>query len=346
MNLSKKKKLLFFINSYSDYLNDFVNKLSNSYEVKVFLTKKNTTFTNYNLPSKKYILINLKNFKKNIDQFSPQIILVGGFKHFLINKIIKYKNTHNVKLLLWLERLNKNFIFKRNIYSVLYRHIFDSSDGILAIGKEAYKYYRKLNKNTFLLPYNIDFKTFKKNKCKKKDINILYVGQLIERKGINEILNGLNELNYFIKKKLKITFVGNGFLKNKILLFKKKNKMPFIKLYTFLERKRLINIYRRNNIFIFPSLYDGWGVAPVEAMASRMALIISKNCGVTEFIKNKKNGIVIESNSKNISNAIEYYYKNPNNIINHGNKNFLLSKKSLLNSSIAAKTFINSIKKI
>ena len=122
--------------------------------------------------------------------------------------------------------------------------------------------------------------------------------------------------------------------------------MPFIKLYTFLERKRLINIYRRNNIFIFPSLYDGWGVAPVEAMASRMALIISKNCGVTEFIKNKKNGIVIESNSKNISNAIEYYYKNPNNIINHGNKNFLLSKKSLLNSSIAAKTFINSIKKI
>ena len=163
---------------------------------------------------------------------------------------------------------------------------------------------------------------------------------------INEILNGLNELNYFIKKKLKITFVGNGFLKNKILLFKKKNKMPFIKLYTFLERKRLINIYRRNNIFIFPSLYDGWGVAPVEAMASRMALIISKNCGVTEFIKNKKNGIVIESNSKNISNAIEYYYKNPNNIINHGNKNFLLSKKSLLNSSIAAKTFINSIKKI
>ena len=40
MNLNKKKKLLFFINSYSDYLNDFVKKLSNSYEVKVFLSKK------------------------------------------------------------------------------------------------------------------------------------------------------------------------------------------------------------------------------------------------------------------------------------------------------------------
>ena len=40
---------------------------------------------------------------------------------------------------------------------------------------------------------------------------------------------------------------------------------------------------------------------------------------------------------------IEYYYKNPSNIRNHGNENFLLSKKSLLNSSIAAKTFINLI---
>ena len=40
---------------------------------------------------------------------------------------------------------NKNFIFKKNIYSVLYRHIFASSDGILAIGKEATKFYKNFN---------------------------------------------------------------------------------------------------------------------------------------------------------------------------------------------------------
>ena len=144
-------------------MNDFVKKLSNSYEVKVFLSKKNTTFTNYNLPSKKYILINVKNFEKNIEQFSPQIILVGGFKHFLINKIIKYKNSNNVKLLLWLERLNKNFIFKKNIYSVLYRHIFASSDGILAIGKETTKFYKNFNSNVFNVPYSVNLKRKVKN---------------------------------------------------------------------------------------------------------------------------------------------------------------------------------------
>ena len=83
-------------------------------------------------------------------------------------------------------------------------------------------------------------------------------------------------------------------------------KIKFQKLIYIVLRK-LANIYSRNNIFLFPSSYDGWGVAASEAAASGMALIISKNCGISELIINK-NGIMIDSNSQDISRAIKYYF--------------------------------------
>lgn len=346
MNLIKKKKLLFFISSYSNYLNDFVGTLEKKFEVKVFLTQNNTTFTSYKLSEKKnYSLIRSKNFKKKIEQFSPDIIIVGGFKHFLIEKILKYKEKKNIKLYLWLERINKNFILKNKIYSILYKRVFNSCNGVMAIGKEAFNYYKRLNKNTFLIPYNIDFDIFKKNKCKNSEINILYVGQLIERKGISFILKALKNIDKEISKKLKITFVGNGLYEKKILSFRDKNKIFDVKIHKFLSRKKLINIYQNNNIFLFPSLYDGWGVAVMEAMASGMAIIISKNCGMAEFIKNKRNGIIIDTNSEEISYAIKYYYNNPKLITDHGIKNLKLSKNSLLNSSKAVKAFFKFIQR-
>ncbi len=346
MNLIRKRKLLFFINSYSDYLGDFVEALEKSFRVQVFLTQKNTIFTNYKIKNKiTYNFINRKNFNKKLENFSPEIIIVGGFKHFLIKKIIEYKIKNNTKLFLWLERIKKNFLFKKKIYSFSYNYIFKSCDGILAIGKEAYNYYRSLNKNTFLIPYNVNCKIFKRQKCKKNEINILFVGQLIERKGINIILKALKSIDHNITKKIKITFVGNGLLNKKISNFKSNNNFPKINLYNFLSRKKLLNIYSKNNIFLFPSLYDGWGVAAAEAMASGMALIISKNCGISEFVKNNKNGIVIESNSSEISRAIKYYSHKPKNIISHGKRNFQFIKKSLLNSRMAYKAFILSLRK-
>jgi len=346
MSLIKKKKIAFYINSYSNYLDDFVSLLQTKFNIKVYLTYKNTNFTRYKLSNKKiYELISIKNYKKKLEKFNPNIIVVGGFKHFLIKYILEYKLRNNVKIFLWLERIKRNFFFKRKIYSIIYNNIFKSCDGILAIGKEALNYYKKVNKNTFLIPYNINSKNFLKNKCKKDYFNILFVGQLIERKGINLILSALKKLDNKIYKKLNITFVGEGFLKNNIISYRKKNKEIKIKLHKFLSRKQLISIYQKNNVFIFPSLYDGWGVAPMEAMASGMALIISKNCGVSEYIKHNKNGILIKPSSLDLKNAIEYYYKNPNLINYHGIKNYKFFKKSLLSSSETSKAFVSLIKK-
>ena len=139
------------------------------------------------------------------------------------------------------------------------------------------------------------------------------------------ILESFNFLDRKILENIECTFVGNGPLRKKII--DKTKKYNYIKLVNFKSRRDLIEIYSHNDILLFPSKYDGWGVVPMEAMSSKMSLIISKKCGITEYLYNKKNILIIEPNSKEISEAITYYFNNQSKINIHGSNNLNLMKK-------------------
>lgn len=342
--IKKKIRLIFFINTYSDYLNDFISTIVSFFEIKVILTNLNSRNTSYNKIIDKKIYQIRKNYdvNKELTNYKPDFIFIGGYKHKLSNQLIKICHKKNIKYLFWLERVNFNFYLKFFLFKIFFKKRLKKSDGILAIGNQAFKFYKKFQVNTFLLPYNINIKKFKERKPNKK-IKLLYVGQFIYRKGIDLILESFNFLDRKILENIECTFVGNGPLRKKII--DKTKKYNFIKLVNFKSRKDLIEIYSHNDILLFPSKYDGWGVVPMEAMSSKMSLIISKKCGISEYLYNKKNGLIIEPNSKDISKAITYYFNNQSKINNHGSNNLNLMKKSLLNSENSGKFFLSIINK-
>jgi glycosyltransferase involved in cell wall biosynthesis len=198
----------------------------------------------------------------------------------------------------------------------------------------SYTDYKIFNKNTLYSPYSISLKKFKHVKLlpNNKKIKILYVGQLIKRKGINLILESLKHLDKRIIKHIELTFVGKGPLEELIRKFSIIFK--FIYLKKFKNRKNLNETYSKNNIFLYPSIYDGWGVAPMEAMASGMAIIISKNVGLAENLKHNKNGLIISANAVEISKAIKFYYNQKKKITEHGKNNINLISSSALNSEL------------
>ncbi len=341
----KKIKLIFFINAYSDYLDDFISSIKFFFEIKVVLMKLNTKNTDYkNLTNKKiYITKGDFNVKKGLTKYDPDFVIIGGYRHKHASELINICTEKNIKYLFWMERINFNFYFKSFLFKFFYKNRLKNSDGILAIGNQALSFFKKFNSNTYLFPYNIDVKKFKKTKPQNK-IRLLFIGQFISRKGINLILESFSFLEKNILKNIECTFVGNGPLKQNIL--NKIKRYNFIKLVNFKSRKKLIQIYSQNDILLFPSKYDGWGVAPMEAMSSKMSLIISKNCGIVEFLTNKKNAIIVNPNSKDISKAINYYFYNKNKVKIHGDNNLKLIKKSLMNSKNSSKFFFSLINKL
>ena len=152
------------------------------------------------------------------------------------------------------------------------------------------------------------------------------------------IFSAFNSLSLEEKKKIKLHIVGEGNLKNKLIKFINENS--FVEYHGFLSGKKLEKIYSISDILIFPSIFDGWGVVPMEAMEQSLSVILSKNAGVSEIIKNKKNGYIIEPNTKSLLKTIKICIKTPEVIKLQGNRNKKLISGSIYNSKKSANYLI------
>jgi glycosyltransferase involved in cell wall biosynthesis len=71
------------------------------------------------------------------------------------------------------------------------------------------------------------------------------------------------------------------------------------------DRNDVEILLRKMNIFILPSLYEGFPISIIEAMSSKLPVIATNVDGIPEIIENGKTGILITpKNSTSIENAI------------------------------------------
>lgn len=69
----------------------------------------------------------------------------------------------------------------------------------------------------------------------------------------------------------------------------------------------VIDVYRKANIFAFPSHYEGFPLAMTEAMSAGLPVIAYQSCAaVNELIKNKKNGLLVNNGIDSLSSGLEW----------------------------------------
>ncbi|MFU8781180.1 MAG: glycosyltransferase family 4 protein [Kiritimatiellia bacterium] len=69
-----------------------------------------------------------------------------------------------------------------------------------------------------------------------------------------------------------------------------RDKVRFV---NWVTQEELVRLYDENGIFLFPSLYEGFGKAPLEAMARGMCVVTSDTGGMRDIIRNNDNGCLI-----------------------------------------------------
>lgn len=121
---------------------------------------------------------------------------------------------------------------------------------------------------------------------------ILYVGMLENRKNIHAILK---VADMFVNVRNDLTFVlvgkiGYGGKRIKSEIEKRKNVIHL----TNIDDETLSKLYNISDVFLFPSLYEGFGYPPLEAMQSGLPVVASDNTSLKEIVSD--GGILCQPN--------------------------------------------------
>jgi len=115
----------------------------------------------------------------------------------------------------------------------------------------------------------------------KKENLIFSVGTLIPRKNFKTLIKAFNKIKDDIPHTLKIAG-GEGEAVNEL------NELAGekVELLGYTSHEQLRELYSKADIFVYPSLYEGFGIPVLEAMASGCPIICSNRSSLPEVIGN------------------------------------------------------------
>ena len=146
------------------------------------------------------------------------------------------------------------------------------------------------------------------NKIFQYPLQFCFVGRLEAAKGLDLIIEAIESLNTKELSKIgTIHLVGDG---KRIAEYKKKIKdlnLPF-QFHGYLSRIEVHNIYRKSHAIMLPSASEGFPKVIAEAMNYGCIPIVSNVSSIGHYIKDNKNGFLIETlNSECVVNVLRYF---------------------------------------
>lgn len=134
---------------------------------------------------------------------------------------------------------------------------------------------------------------FFKDQNKLEGEIFLYLGQLIERKGI---LHLLKAWKIFSKNKenINLLLVGEGDQRGKIEEFISENNLKNVVVSGKVDYDEVVNYYAAADIFLIPTLEDNWSLVVPEAMSCGLPIISSKYNGCWPELVKPENGWVFD----------------------------------------------------
>lgn len=182
-------------------------------------------------------------------------------------------------------------------YAILYRVI-----GVLAVAYLGIDHFRHLGvPEQKIYPFGyfrahpelapIDFTSYKKSQKKE----LIFVGQLIRRKGIDILLEAIAPL-MAEDKQLTLTLIGDG--DGRIKFQEQVVALGLGEQVVFegvIPAHQIPSRIHCADALILPSRWDGWGLVVNEALSVGVPVIVSDKCGASDLIKNGLNGYIFQS---------------------------------------------------
>lgn len=291
----------------------------------------------------KYIHVSYNVFSV-LNRINPQIV-IGSEYNPTILQALTWCRSKKRKFISWSDGTLNSEKNINIIQKISRKIIIKNSQAYIASStktKEAQIYYGA-NKNKIYTSYlTVDIEKYLYKKEKFNSVNLLYVGSLVKRKGVDLLIKALSHINL----EYNLTIIGEGpekdSLINKAIELGVNEKIRFV---GFKDIEELNNYYRKSDIFILPTREDCFGLVILEAMCNSMCVVSSKYAdGAYDLIKNDSGIIVDPYNEIEFANALEKLISNKK-LVESISKN---AYKNSTNFSFekVSKGFVDAIKSV
>jgi glycosyltransferase involved in cell wall biosynthesis len=168
-----------------------------------------------------------------------------------------------------------------------------------------------------------------------KDKPLVFVGRLVEKKGINILIKSIDSLNKGGYPNLKINIIGSGPLENQL---KKQTNNPNISFLGWKSKNEIENILENSSALIVPSHEasngdsEGLPTVILEGINNEIPIITTYHGGAAEIIENHKTGfITFENDHIALAKSIIEFLKRENI------EDLVMNAKKKLNQNFNAK---------
>lgn len=218
----------------------------------------------------------LKHFR--ILQFNTSPLEVCFFKS---NQIV---TVHDVIPILFKKFHKKQYHF----YKVFLKYVLKQVQMVITPSMYTkdlvHKYYELEDMKVQNIPLAIDTSSSEQSKVSQSKLQYcLYVGRINEMKNIIQVLRSFKIVSESLE--LKLIVVGDDKFKFKKFLDeaccdeKTKDKIQFLQSVSNNEKFHLM---KNASVFLYPTLYEGFGFPPLEAMSCGCPVVVSNNSSLSE----------------------------------------------------------------
>jgi phosphatidylinositol alpha-mannosyltransferase len=243
-----------------------------------------------------------KKIKKVLAKQKPEILHIQGFPGPLGLGFLQHSNTINL-MTFHVAHEEKITDFIAKPLSLLGKQLDKKLKGKIAISAVAAKYAQKFWPGPYkIIPIGVDTNRFHPkvkplSQFKDKKLNLLFVGRLDKRKGIDYLLKAFWRFSQ-VWPEARLIIVGEGSQKNKARDYMRKKELENVVFAGSVSPQALPSYYATADIFCSPATHgESFGVVLLEAMATGLPIVAFDNPGYRALLPKHQQGFLVFNKS-------------------------------------------------
>ncbi len=263
-----------------------------------------------------------------LDAVKPKVVMLLGYTPRFNQFALGYSLLARDPLLYRAEATDharNRGLLKQLLRDTILSRLYGRMSALLYVGKRACDHYRRLGvpeKRLFYSPYCVDTEPFKTSEEDRQhlrqpsrhelglndtDIVVLFSGKLISVKGVDVLLQAVQESESQLRERIVILFVGDGILRQSLEMQSRCDPPVRTRFVGFKNQRALSAYYHAADLLALPSHSETWGLVVNEALHHGLPCIVSNQVGCApDLVEQGKTGEVFQAESaSDLSAALE-----------------------------------------